>query len=162
MQPAPPMSGSNEGPKIDLNETEELNSMLNILGIQIGNNESGLPPSPDDEKNFISKDLYLVDDNCLKTFTKESDGSYFSNILTFGENITKAAVDKAGKYLAVRSVDPGHQRRRCRRFVPRRGRAVPRVLSSCGGETQRALVFFDRQVPDRLLEARQQKLCERY
>ena len=107
-QPAPQVSGPSNGPKIDLNETEELNSMLNILGIQIGNSEFGIPTSPDDEKNFISKELYLLDDNSLKTFTKETDGSYFSNLLSFGENITKAAVDKAGKYLAVGSAHPDH------------------------------------------------------
>lgn len=97
-----PMNYSDKphGPKIDPNETEEFNSMLNMLGIQIGN-ETGIPSIPDDEKSFISKELYLLDDNCLKTFTKDSNGSYFSNMKKYGDNIVKTAIDKIGKYLAV-------------------------------------------------------------
>jgi hypothetical protein len=89
----------NQEVHIDVGETEELNSMLNILGLQIGTNLSEDPI--DDERNFISKEIMLLEDGILKVFYKEPEGSYFSNIQTFGERLTKAIVDSTGKHIAV-------------------------------------------------------------
>jgi hypothetical protein len=100
-------NGRPQGVHVDLNETEELNSMLNILGLQLGNSNEQEPE--DDDKNFISKEILMLEDGILKIYCKELDGPYFSNIQTFGERLTKAVVDAQGKHIAVKFGHPGLQ-----------------------------------------------------
>lgn len=94
-----------QAPHIDFDQTEELNSMLNILGLQIGSGQN--EDQPDDDSNFISKEIMLLEGGVLKVFYKELEGSYFSNIQTYGERLTKAVVDPLGKHIAVNSFKLG-------------------------------------------------------
>ena len=73
--------------------------MLNILGLHIGTGQE--EGQPDDENNFISKEILLLEDGILKIFCKDQNGSYFSNIQTYGQKLTKCVVDPQGKHIAV-------------------------------------------------------------
>jgi hypothetical protein len=90
------------GDHVDYNQTEELTSMLNILGLQLAEEQD--EQQVEGEDNFISKQIVLLDNSQLKVFYKNQEGSYFSNEQTYGQGLTKAVVDRSGKHIAVLSI----------------------------------------------------------
>lgn len=87
---------------VDFNQTEELNSMLNILGLQLA--EGQQDQLGDQGGDACSREIVLLDNGQLKVCFKDSEGSFFSNQQTYGEGLSKVVVDQFGKYIAVISI----------------------------------------------------------
>lgn len=85
---------------VDENQTQELTSMLNSLGLQLGTEDKDSNQT-DEEGNFITKEIVLLETGQLKVFCKDANGQYFANEQVYGERILKAIVDKSGKHIAV-------------------------------------------------------------
>jgi uncharacterized protein with WD repeat len=100
---APLADNPQAGVKVDLNETQELNSMLNILGIQLAPDTQA--SVNEEDKDFISKKILLLENGELHLYCKESQGQYFGSSQSFGEKLVRAAIDKQGKFVAVLGED---------------------------------------------------------
>jgi hypothetical protein len=86
--------------KVDQDDTQELNSMLSLLGFNLGSEVLETKAEERDE-DFVSSYILLLDNGRLKSFERSKEGKYFAAAEEFQGDYNRLSSDSKGKYFAV-------------------------------------------------------------